>query len=233
MSDRVPVGVVRFPGTNCDQDVWDAVSSVAPARPVWLWHKERDIRHVRAIVLAGGFSYGDYLRAGAIARFSPIMEEVVRFARAGGPVLGVCNGFQILTEAGLLPGALTRNDRTTFVCRPQWLKVEATDPPFTRAYTPGEVVRFPVAHAEGRYVAPPDVLDRLEAEGRVVFRYVDANGERTPESNPNGSLHDIAGIVNEARNVLGLMPHPDRAMDLRLGSEDGRGVFRGLVEAAA
>lgn len=230
---RIPIGVVRFPGTNCDQDVWDAVASVEPSRPVWLWHKEPDLKGVRAIVLAGGFSYGDYLRAGAIARFSPIMEEVVRFARSGGPVLGICNGFQILTEAGLLPGALMRNDRITFVCRPQWLRVESNDNPFMRQYAEGALVRFPIAHGEGNYVAAPELLDRLEGEGRVVFRYVDASGERTSASNPNGSLHDIAGIVSERGNVLGLMPHPDRAMDKLLGSADGRGVFRGLLEAAA
>ncbi|CAN5246369.1 phosphoribosylformylglycinamidine synthase I [soil metagenome] len=229
----VPIGIVRFPGTNCDQDVWDAVAGIVPSRPVWLWHKERDLQGVRAVVLAGGFSYGDYLRAGAIARFSPIMEEVVRFARAGGPVLGVCNGFQILTESGLLPGALVRNDRMTFICRSQWLRVETADTPFTRPYRAGQLVRFPVAHGEGCYVAEAEVLTRLEAEARVVFRYVGGRGERSAMSNPNGSLNDIAGIVNERRNVLGLMPHPDRAMDTLLGSADGRGVFEGLMEAAA
>jgi phosphoribosylformylglycinamidine synthase len=229
----VPIGVVRFPGTNCDQDVFDAVGSVPGALPVWLWHKERDLAGVRAIVLAGGFAYGDYLRAGAIARFSPIMEEVVRFAKAGRPVLGICNGFQILTEAGLLPGALMRNDRLTFVCRPQWLKVESAATPFTRHYRPGELVRFPVAHGEGNYVAPLDVLDRLEAEGRVVFRYVDENGERTVESNPNGSARSIAGVADGTGNIVGLMPHPDRAMQALVGSDDGVRVFRGLLEAAA
>ena len=228
-----PIGVVRFPGTNCDQDVFDAVGSVSGARPVWLWHKERDLAGVRAIVLAGGFAYGDYLRAGAIARFSPIMEEVIRFAKAGRPVLGICNGFQILTEAGLLPGALMRNDRLTFVCRPQWLRIESTATPFTRHYRPGQLVRFPVAHGEGNYVAPSDVLDRLEEEGRVVFRYVDQAGQTTDESNPNGSARAIAGIADETGNVVGLMPHPDRAMDALIGSDDGAGVFRGLLEAAA
>ena len=229
----VPIGVVRFPGTNCDQDVFDAVASVAGARPVWLWHKERDLAGVRAIVLAGGFAYGDYLRAGAIARFSPIMEEVIRFAEAGRPVLGICNGFQILTEAGLLPGALMRNTRLTFVCRPQWLKIDSTATPFTRHYRPGEIVRFPVAHGEGNYIAPPDVLDRLEAEGRVVFRYVDERGEATEESNPNGSARSIAGIADEIGNIVGLMPHPDRAIEALVGSDDGGRVFRGLLEAAA
>ena len=229
----VSIGVVRFPGTNCDQDVFDAVGSVPGARPVWLWHKERDLGGVRAIVLAGGFAYGDHLRAGAIARFSPIMEEVIRFAKAGRPVLGICNGFQILTEAGLLPGALMRNDRLTFVCRPQWLRIESTATPFTRHYRPGERVRFPVAHGEGNYVADAETLDRLEAEGRVVFRYADDHGEPGPRANPNGLARAIAGIASENGRVLGLMPHPDRAMSPLSGSEDGRGVFRGLVRAAA
>ncbi|HEY7472775.1 MAG TPA: phosphoribosylformylglycinamidine synthase subunit PurQ [Gemmatimonadota bacterium] len=229
----VPIGIVRFPGTNCDQDVFDAVSATDGARPVWLWHKDTALGGVRGIVLAGGFSFGDYLRAGAIARFSPIMERVVAFAEAGGPVLGICNGFQILTEAGLLPGALMRNDRLTFVCREQPLRVDGAANPFMRHYREGQVVRFPVAHGEGNYAADADTLDRLEAEGRVVFRYVDESGAVAPEANPNGSARSIAGVVNERGNVLGLMPHPDRAMSPLLGSEDGRAIFRGLVEAAA
>lgn len=229
----VRIGVVRFPGTNCDRDVFDAVGSVAGAEPVWLWHKDADLGGVKGIVLAGGFSYGDYLRAGAIARFSPVMEEVVAFAKRGGPVLGICNGFQILTEAGLLPGALMRNAGLTFVCREQWLKVESVDTPFTRPYAPGALVRYTIAHGEGNYVAGEDVLDRLEGEGRVVYRYVDETGAATAEANPNGSMRNIAGIANEAGNVLGLMPHPDRAMRERLGSADGAPVFRGLVETAA
>jgi phosphoribosylformylglycinamidine synthase len=229
----VPIGVVRFPGTNCDQDVFDAVASTEGARAVWLWHKGADLAGVRGIVLAGGFSYGDYLRAGAIARFSPIMEPVIRFAEAGGPVLGICNGFQILTEAGLLPGALMRNARLSFVCREQWLRVDSDDTPFTRHFHHGQLVRFPVAHGEGNYVADEDTLERLEAEGRVVFRYVDDTGEATAAANPNGSARNIAGVAGERRNVVGLMPHPDRAMSLLVGSDDGRGVFRGLVEAAA
>ncbi|MCK5439031.1 MAG: phosphoribosylformylglycinamidine synthase subunit PurQ [Gemmatimonadetes bacterium] len=230
---QVPIGIVRFPGTNCDQDVFDAVAAVERACPVWLWHKETDLQGAKGVVLAGGFSYGDYLRAGAIARFSPIMEEVVRFAVDGGPVLGICNGFQILTEAGLLPGALMRNDRLTFVCRPQSLKVETADTLFTRQYERGQVISFPVAHAEGNFAADPAMIDRLEDECRVVFRYVDDRGGKGLDANPNGSINDIAGVINERGNVLGLMPHPDRAMDRMLGSADGRGIFQGLVEAAA
>jgi len=229
----VPIGVVRFPGTNCDQDVFDAVAATSGARPVWLWHKETGLQGVRGIVLAGGFSYGDYLRAGAIARFSPIMERVIAFAKSGGPVLGICNGFQILTEAGLLPGALMRNDRLTFVCREQLLRVDSVLSPFTASFRPGEVVRFPIAHGEGNYVADDETLDRLETEGRVVFRYVDEDGGVTAAANPNGSARGIAGIASENGMVLGLMPHPDRAMSALVGSEDGRGVFRGLMEAAA
>lgn len=230
---KAPIGIVRFPGTNCDQDVFDAVAAVERAHPVWLWHKETNLQGVKGVVLAGGFSYGDYLRAGAIARFSPIMEEVVRFAVDGGPVLGICNGFQILTEAGLLPGALRRNDRLTFICRPQSLRIETTDTLFTRQYEHGQVVSFPIAHAEGNFAAEPGVIDRLEGEQRVVFRYVDDRGADGPDANPNGSINDIAGVINERGNVLGLMPHPDRAMDRVLGSADGRGIFQGLVEAAA
>jgi phosphoribosylformylglycinamidine synthase len=229
----VPIGVVRFPGTNCDQDVFDAVAATAGARPVWLWHKETGLQGVRGIVLAGGFSYGDYLRAGAIARFSPIMERVIAFAKSGGPVLGICNGFQILTEAGLLPGALMRNDRLTFVCREQLLRVDSVGSPFTASYRPGELIRFPIAHGEGNYVADDETLDRLESEGRVVFRYANAGGDVTEAANPNGSAGGIAGVASENGMVLGLMPHPDRAMSPLVGSEDGRGVFRGLMEAAA
>jgi phosphoribosylformylglycinamidine synthase len=227
----VPIGVVRFPGTNCDQDVFDAVAATAGARPVWLWHKETELQGVRGIALAGGFSYGDYLRAGAIARFSPIMERVIAFAKSGGPVLGICNGFQILTEAGLLPGALMRNDRLTFVCREQLLRVDSVRAVHARSARAGRPL--PIAHGEGNYVADDETLDRLETEGRVVFRYVDEDGGVTAPANPNGSARGIAGIASENGMVLGLMPHPDRAMSPLVGSEDGRGVFRGLMEAAA
>jgi phosphoribosylformylglycinamidine synthase subunit PurQ / glutaminase len=231
--NRIPIGVVRFPGSNCDQDVFDAVEATPGTRAVWLWHKDVGLSGARAVVLPGGFSYGDYLRVGAIARFSPIMDAVLAFARAGGPVLGICNGFQILAEAGVLPGALVRNDRLTFVCRPQWLRVEAADTVASSAYRAGQLVRFPVAHGDGNYVADLETLDRLESERRIVFRYVDADGRRTEEANPNGSAHDVAGITNEARNVVGVMPHPDRAMDLLVGSADGQGAFLSLARAAA
>jgi phosphoribosylformylglycinamidine synthase I len=230
---EIPIGVVRFPGSNCDQDVFDAVGAMSGAQPTWLWHKDSDLGAARAVVLPGGFSYGDYLRVGAIARFSPIMEAVIRFADRGGPVLGICNGFQILAEAGLLPGALVRNARLTFVCRPQWLRVEASDTACTTAYECGQLVRFPVAHGDGNFVADPSTLDRLESERRIVFRYVAADGRTTPEANPNGSARSIAGVANEQRNVVGVMPHPDRAMEILMGSADGRGVFQSLVAAAA
>ncbi len=226
------VAVITFPGSNCDQDCVYAVEEVGgDARLVW--HRESDIGAPDAVVLPGGFSYGDYLRAGAIARMSPVMEEVASFAKAGGPVLGICNGFQILCEAGLLPGALLRNDSLRFRSHDTFLRVEDAGTLFTALYEPGQVLRMPLSHGEGNYHADEDALDRLEGEGRVVFRYVGPGGERGPEHNPNGSDRDIAGIVNEAGNVLGMMPHPDRAMEAVLGSADGRPLFRSLVESVA
>jgi phosphoribosylformylglycinamidine synthase I len=227
----VRIGVVTFPGSNCDEDVRKAVRLVTGRDAVALWHKETDLRGVDAVILPGGFSYGDYLRAGAIARFSPILRAVTEFADAGGYVLGICNGFQILCEAHLLPGALVRNRSLKFVCRTVRVRVENAATPFTSAYAPGEILRMPVAHGEGNYVADPETLDRLEAEGRVVFRYVDERGEPTEEANPNGSARNIAGIVNERGNVMGMMPHPERAVSELLGSRDGLGVFRSLVRA--
>ncbi len=223
------IAVVTFPGSNCDYDCYHAVR-LAGAEPVFVWHRDHDLTGADAVVLPGGFSYGDYLRAGAIARFSPVMEDVVAFAADGGPVLGICNGFQILCEAGLLPGALVRNRTLRFHSFDQWLRVENADTIFTREYRQGQVLRMPVAHAEGNYEADEATLDRLEGEGRVVFRYVDPSGEATDEANANGSARSIAGIVNEGGNVLGLMPHPDRAMEAELGSTDGRGVFVSLVK---
>jgi phosphoribosylformylglycinamidine synthase I len=220
----VKIGVVTFPGSNCDYDCYKAVQEALGAEAVYLWHKEHDLQGVDAVFLPGGFSYGDYLRAGAI------MREVIAFANDGGPVAGICNGFQILCESGLLPGALMRNRSLKFRSRPVFLRVDRAEPPFTSEYTVGEVLRIPIAHGEGCYTAEPAVLDALEAEGRVAFRYCDREGEVTADANPNGAARNIAGIVNAAGNVLGMMPHPERAVDLALGSVDGLGVFRSLAE---
>jgi phosphoribosylformylglycinamidine synthase len=224
------LGVVTFPGSNCDYDCYKAIEEGLGAEAVYLWHKEHDLRGVDAVFLPGGFSYGDYLRAGAIASLSPVMREVAAFAEQGGPVAGICNGFQILCEAGLLPGALIRNRSLKFASREVVLRVESADTPFTTAYRPGQLLRIPIAHGEGCYIAEPDVLAELEATGRVVFRYVDAAGSPTPEANPNGSLNNVAGIVNERGNVLGMMPHPERAVSELLGSTDGMGLFRSLAD---
>jgi phosphoribosylformylglycinamidine synthase subunit PurQ / glutaminase len=229
----VKIGVVTFPGSNCDYDCYKAVQEGLGAEAVYLWHKEHDLQGVDAVFLPGGFSYGDYLRAGAIAAHSPIMREVIAFANDGGPVAGICNGFQILCESGLLPGALMRNRSLKFRSRDVFLRVERAVPPFTSEYTVGEVLRVPIAHGEGCYTAEPETLDALEANGQVVFRYCDREGEATPASNPNGAARNIAGIVNGAGNVLGMMPHPERAMDLALGSADGLGVFRSVAEFLA
>ena len=222
------VVVVSFPGSNCDQDCHRAVE-LAGGRARYLWHRDHDLGDPDAVILPGGFSYGDYLRAGSIARFSPAMEDVVRFAQRGGPVLGICNGFQIACEAGLLPGALIRNRTLRFHAFDQHLRVESADTMWTSAYEPGRILSMPVAHGEGNYEADPRTLDRLEGEGRVVFRYVDSRGQPTEEGNPNGSARSIAGIVNEGGNVMGLMPHPDRAMEAVLGSVDGQGIFQSLA----
>ena len=224
------VAVVTFPGSNCDYDLYKAAQQVG-AEPTFVWHRERGLDGYDAVLLPGGFSYGDYLRGGAIARLSPVMEDVVDYAKAGGPVLGICNGFQILCEAGLLPGALVKNDVLKFQSYPVRLRVERTDTLFTSEYEEGQILRIPIAHGEGNFEADEATLERLEGEGLVVFRYVDARGEATDEGNPNGSWHNIAGIVNEAGNVLGMMPHPERAMEELLGSTDGVGVFTSLVRA--
>jgi phosphoribosylformylglycinamidine synthase I len=226
-------GIVRFPGSNCDEDAFRAVTEGVGGQAVYLWHKEHDLQGVDFIILPGGFSYGDYLRAGAIARFSPIMQEVIAFARNGGPVLGICNGFQIACEAGLLPGALLRNASLRFVSAPVHLRVETIATRFTGRYHLGQRLVIPVAHGDGRYTADGDTLARLEGEGRVAFRYVDAHGEATDAANPNGSLRNIAGVLNAEGNVLGMMPHPERAMDARLGSTDGLELFRSVIESLA
>ncbi len=219
----IRVAVVRFPGSNCDADTLRAVEQ-AGAEAYYVWHREAELGGADAVVLPGGFAYGDYLRAGAIARFSPVMAAVRSHAEQGGAVLGICNGFQILCEAGLLPGALMRNAGLKFVSRPVRVRVETTETPFTTAYEAGAILSLPVAHGEGRYVAPADDLSALEAEGRVVLRYLD---------NPNGSVNDIAGITNAARNVVGIMPHPERAADPVLGSPEGAKVFFSLVQSVA
>jgi phosphoribosylformylglycinamidine synthase len=224
--------VVVFPGSNCDHDAHYAASQVLGQEAELIWHKDTSLRGADAVILPGGFAHGDYLRTGAIARFSPIMQEVKRFAAAGGPVLGICNGFQVLLEAGLLPGAMLRNRSLHFRCEFVHVRVEQTDTPFTSAAAPAQILRIPIAHGEGNYFAPPDVIDRLERNRQVVFRYVDASGAATDEANPNGSVNHIAGICNDARNVVGLMPHPERACELAVGSADGlvllQSVARGL-----
>ncbi|HZC58470.1 MAG TPA: phosphoribosylformylglycinamidine synthase subunit PurQ [Chthoniobacterales bacterium] len=225
------IAVVQFPGSNCDQDCLRALTDGLRVPAAYLWHKETSLSGFDAVVLPGGFSYGDYLRCGAIARFSPIMKSVVAVAAEGMPIIGVCNGFQILCEAGLLPGALIRNDSLRFVCQPVFLRVETDDTPFTVKIKTGTVLGMPVAHGEGSYFADPGTIADLESKSRVVFRYVDRLGNESAESNPNGSLRNIAGICNEARNVVGMMPHPDRAWDRNLGSEDGKLIFGSLVEA--
>lgn len=224
--------VVVFPGSNSDRDAVHA-AEVSGQRAELVWHTDTHLGDADAVILPGGFAHGDYLRTGAIARFSPIMAAVKRFAERGGPVLGICNGFQVLLEAGLLPGAMVRNRGIKFVSEIVPVRVERTDTPFTAACMPGQVLRLPIAHGEGNYFAAPDVLDALEAGGQVVFRYTDGEGQVTEEANPNGSLHNIAGICNAERNVVGLMPHPERACELLLGSRDGCIVFRSVVQALA
>ena len=224
-------GIVRFPGSNCDEDAFHAVADILGQEAVYLWHKDHDLQGVDLVILPGGFSYGDYLRAGAIARFSPIMQEVVQHAKRGGLVLGICNGFQIACEAGLLPGALLRNNTLRFVSAPVALRVESIATTFTSQYHVGQVINIPVAHGDGRYTADGDTLARLEGEGHVVFRYVTATGEAAESANPNGSLRNIAGIVSSHGNVLGMMPHPERAMEPALGSTDGLPLFQSILES--
>jgi phosphoribosylformylglycinamidine synthase subunit PurQ / glutaminase len=221
--------IVTFPGSNCDYDAWHAVVDALGEEAEYVWHKDHDLAGADVVVLPGGFSYGDYLRAGAIARFSPIMREVIAHAERGGPVLGICNGFQIACEAGLLPGALLRNASLQFRGEMVRLRVETTDTLFTNRYERGRVLRMPIAHGDGRYTADDATLDRLEENGQVLFRYVNAAGVPDDAGNPNGSMRAIAGIVSERGNVLGMMPHPERAVDARLGSSDGLAVLESVL----
>jgi phosphoribosylformylglycinamidine synthase len=222
-------GVVVFPGSNCDHDTYHALKHVCGQEARFVWHKDSDLRGLDAVVLPGGFAYGDYLRTGAIARFSPVMRAVTEFAGRGGTVLGICNGFQILQEAGLLPGAMLRNRTVKFLSRPVHMRVERDDTPATAGIPVGTVLTMPIAHGEGNFYLPDDELDRLEQAGQVVFRYTTKDGRLSEEANPNGSLRAIAGVCNRERNVVGLMPHPERASEPGLGSVDGRRILEALV----
>jgi phosphoribosylformylglycinamidine synthase len=228
-ADRLTFGVVVFPGSNCDHDAYYAAKKILGQDAVFLWHKESDLKGVDVVILPGGFSYGDYLRCGAIARFSPVMKEVVRFANRGGTVIGICNGFQILQEAGLLPGVLLRNSSLRFVCKYVHLKVENAGTRFTNQCVAGDVLAIPVAHGDGNYFTDPETLRRLEENGQVVFRYCTPEGLVTAEANPNGAMANIAGIINEQGNVLGMMPHPERASDPLLRHTDGQKLFQSII----
>ena len=226
-------GVLVFPGSNCDHDTYNVIAEVAHQPVTFLWHDSENLAGVDAVIVPGGFAYGDYLRTGAIARFSPVMQAVKRFADGGGLVLGICNGFQILTEAGLLPGALMRNAGLKYICKQVHLRVETVDSAFTNQLVKGDVLRIPIGHMEGNYYCTPEDLHALEAEDRIAFRYATPSGAITPEANPNGSLGNIAGILNERRNVLGMMPHPDRSSEKLLGSADGWKIFASMIESLA
>jgi len=222
--------VVVFPGSNCDHDCYHVLSKVLGLETVYVWHQETDVREADCVILPGGFSYGDYLRAGAIARFSPVMQAVWKFAEKGGLVLGICNGFQVLTESRLLPGALLPNLGGRFICQDVYLRVENTNTPFTNLFSQGEVIKIPIAHQEGNYFAQPQVIKKIQAEKQVTFRYCGPGGEMNAGTNPNGSLNAIAGIISERGNVLGLMPHPERASEEVLGSVGGKRVFQSVVK---
>jgi phosphoribosylformylglycinamidine synthase len=225
--------IIVFPGSNCDHDAYHAATAVLGQSAELVWHKDTGLRGADAVILPGGFAHGDYLRTGAMARFSPIMREVKAFADRGGPVLGICNGFQILLEAGLLPGAMLRNRGLKYRCEHVHVRVERTDTPFTCAARPGQVLHIPIGHGEGNYFAPPDVLERLEGNGQVILRYTTADGRLEDDANPNGSVHSIAAVCSERRNVVGMMPHPERACEPALGSVDGRVILESVVRACA
>jgi phosphoribosylformylglycinamidine synthase subunit PurQ / glutaminase len=228
---KVKIGIVVFPGSNCDHDAHYVAEKIMEQDARLIWHKEGSIGDADVIILPGGFSYGDYLRCGAIARFSPVMKDVVRFANNGGLVIGICNGFQVLTEAGLLPGVLLRNKSLLFICRYLYLRVENAATKFTNKCAPGNVLEIPIAHGEGNYFADPETVKRIEDNQQVIFRYCDRMGNLTDEANPNGSLHSIAGIINETGNVLGMMPHPERASDPVLKHTDGKKIFDSIIQS--
>ncbi len=230
---KTKFAVIVFPGSNCDHDAYHAAKHVLGYDAEFIWHKESNLKGADVVILPGGFSYGDYLRTGAIAQFSPVMKAVAEFASSGGPVLGICNGFQVLCEAKLLPGALIRNRDLKFHCEHVRVRIEQTDTPFTLRAARGQVLRIPIAHGEGNYFADPETLERLESAGRIVLRYCDEAGQLSDSSNPNGSIHAIAGICSEQRNVVGLMPHPERACEATLGSEDGLVFFESVVASLA
>jgi phosphoribosylformylglycinamidine synthase I len=224
-------GVVVFPGSNCDHDAFYAIGNVLQKPVKFIWHQSENLANCDAIILPGGFSYGDYLRTGAIARFSPVMKSVEKFANSGGMVLGVCNGFQILCEAGLLPGAMMRNSGLRYICRHVHIRVEQTDTPFTSAAQAGQILKIPIAHNDGNYTCDEATLAELEKNRQVIFRYTTPDGSDDSAGNPNGAVHNIAGVCNRERNVVGLMPHPERAVESTLGSDNGLVVFRSMVEA--
>lgn len=230
-TSKIKFGVVVFPGSNCDHDAYHAAKDVMNQDAEFLWHKEPDLKNSDVIILPGGFSYGDYLRTGAIARFSPIMNEVISFANNGGIVVGICNGFQILCESGLLPGVLLRNSSLLFSCKHINLRVEHSDSRFTNELAAGDILSVPIAHGEGNYFAESEVIKSIEDNGQVLFRYCDEFGEITEGSNPNGSINNIGGIVNKIGNVLGMMPHPERACEVQLGSSDGKKIFESIINS--
>jgi len=223
--------VIVFPGSNCDEDAYHAAKDVLGQTAEYIWHKDADLKGADVVILPGGFAHGDYLRTGAMARFSPIMREVQAFAERGGPVLGICNGFQILLEAGLLPGAMLRNKGLKYRCEHVHVRIEQTDTPFTCAGKAGQVLRIPIGHGEGNYFAPPETLAAIEQQKQVVLRYTDAVGQLDDEANPNGSVNAIASICNEGRNVVGMMPHPERACEALLGGTDGRVIFESILQS--
>lgn len=224
-------GVIVFPGSNCDHDAYHAIKNVLGCETKFLWHKDTDVSGIDFLIVPGGFSYGDYLRSGAIARFSPIMQEVIKFAHKGGPVMGICNGFQILLEAGLIPGAMMHNEKLRFVCKSIHIKCETTASLFTNGLQKGQIFNIPVSHGEGNYFINTDGLNSLKDNDQIVFRYANSKGEVLDEANFNGSIDNIAGIINTQRNVLGMMPHPERAMEKILGSEDGKPIFESILNS--